>query len=152
MKNQSILKTKISLNKLFESIFDDIDVDDEIKKQDTYEVNYDEGKLLMMQKYFNSNINGVTFKITPKVNESAFETSDFDITVESASEDINEWYFIINDEFSDLNEEKTQVVYPTYLLPASVKLFGELIKLQNQYTNSNEKLFKCIKFLKKAGE
>lgn len=135
-----------------ESIFDDFDVDDEIKKQDTYSVNYDERTLLDMQKYFNSHIHGVTFKITPKVNESAFETSDFDITVENASEDINEWYFIINDEFIDLNKEKTQVVYPTWLLPASVKLFGELIKLQNQYTNSNEKLFKCIKYLKKAGE
>ncbi len=112
-----------------------------------------------MQHYFNKHIHGVTFKITPKVNESAFETSDFafetsdfDITVENASEDINEWYFIINDELSDLNKEKTQVVYPTWLLPASVKLFGELIKLQNQYTNSNKKLFKCIKYLKKAGE
>ncbi len=33
MKNQSILKTKISLNKLCESIFDDFDVDDEIKNK-----------------------------------------------------------------------------------------------------------------------
>ena len=56
MKNQSILKTKISLNKLFESIFDDFDVDDEIKKQDTYEFNYDVGKLQTMQHYFNRHL------------------------------------------------------------------------------------------------
>ena len=61
MKNQSILKTKISLNKLFESIFDYFDVDDEIKKQDTYEFNYDVGKLQTMQEYFNSIEQGKLF-------------------------------------------------------------------------------------------
>lgn len=145
--------------------FDDDDFDlDNIKdtsnEPENLDQNYDADYIRTFQEYLDEHVHGIQFKVKPPMNESAFynrTASAFDnrkaiIDIESITDDINELYFIILDERVDLSDDKTRVEYPDWILPEDIKFFKELINIQKAKFGENEKLFKCIKYLKKAGE
>lgn len=82
------------------------------------------------------------------------ETEDFYILSNNESTDINDYYYIIENEQKEI-ENNIRIKNPSeygYDYISLDNFFGLLIESANKHTSSNEKLFKCIKYLKKAGE
>lgn len=137
--------------------FDDDDFDlDNIKdtsnEPENLVQNYDNDYITSFQEYLDEHVHGIKFSVKPPINESAFDNRKAIIDIDSITDDINELYFIILDERVDLSDDKTRVEYPDWILPGDIKFFKELIDIQKAKFGENEKLFKCIKYLKKAGE